>query len=263
MLGLLNASEVGRRAIVITHDCDLAHDGELFVEVIVGKVVEEPDPQLSHCRNPRRLHLTWEGSDVAKPLTLELQHINRSIVQKTDFDAKARRDDAHALPENEKRIMKQWLAARYGRAAFPNEFERRLREKSGTKTVEKQIARILEPEAKHLIGLFFDFGDQRNREAAEDKPYCLSVSVVYDANEGASRARESAERVAEKLRALFDKAYGTPNVATKIALDACEAVADTEMTLADLRRLDQWRLEYISLQDEEHGDSLLAGEMSA
>jgi hypothetical protein len=40
-------------------------------------------------------------------------------------------------------------------------------------------------------------------------------------------------------------------------------VADTRLTLADLRRVDQWRLEYISLRDDEQGDFLPVGEMPA
>ena len=69
------------------------------------------------------------------------------------------------------------------------------------------------------------------------------------------------ERVASQLRELFEKNYGKPDVATEIALDACEAVADTRLTLADLRRVDQWRLEYISLRDDDQGDFLPVGEM--
>ncbi len=69
------------------------------------------------------------------------------------------------------------------------------------------------------------------------------------------------ERVASQLRELFEKNYGKPDVATEIALDACEAVADTYMMLADLRRVDQWRLEYISLRDDDQGDFLPVGEM--
>lgn len=50
-------------------------------------------------------------------------------------------------------------------------------------------------------------------------------------------------------------------MATAIALDACESVAGTHITLADLRRMDQWRLEYVSLRDDEQGDFLPVGEI--
>jgi hypothetical protein len=167
------------------------------------------------------------------------------------------------LSPEAKRVLKQWLAARYGRPAFPNAFETRLRGRVGKRAVEQHIAKILESDAKHLVGLFFDLGEQRTVEVVEGEPYALSVSVVYDATEGGGQARQAAENVAARLSQLFEEAYGKPDVATEIALDACESVADTHMTLADLRRVDQWRLEYISLRDGEQGDFLPVGETPA
>ena len=258
-LGLVVATDQGRRVIVITHDCDLSHESELCVEVIVAELVvkeSKPDPQLSYAKNPRRLHLAYEGADAA-PLILELRHSARRSVPKGDFAECAVKDNSLVLPVDARRALKPWLAARYGRVAFPNKFEERLRKGK----VERKIAKILESDAKHLVGLFFDLGEQREAEAAQGEPYALSVSVVYDSTEGGNDARMSAERVAGQLRELFETAYGKPDVATEIALDACEAVADTHMTLADLRRVDQWRLEYMSLRQYDQGDFLSIGEI--
>ncbi len=263
-LGLVEAAdEEGRRVVIITHDCDLPHDGEPFVEVIVAKMVvtePKPDPQLSYAKNPRRLHLPYEFAG-SEPLILELRHCDRRAIPKGNFAARAAKDDGVSLPVDAKRALKQWLAARYGRPAFPSAFETRLRKRSGQRTVEQQIAKILEPDAKYLVGLFFDLGEQRWAEVAEGEPYALSIVVVYDATEGGAQGRDSAERVAGQLRDLFEKTYGTPEATTEIALDACEAVADTYITLADLRRVDQWRLEYVSLRDDQQGDFLSVGEM--
>ncbi|KAA2283465.1 hypothetical protein [Arenimonas fontis] len=257
-LGLVAAADERHRVIVIAHDCDLPHESELCVEVIVAEVVVKEDSQLSYAKNPRRLHLAYEGINTA-PLILELRHGDRHSVPKADFAERAVKDHSLALPVDAKRVLKQWLAARYGRPAFPNEFEERLRKGK----VERKIAKILEPDAKYLVGLFFDLGEQRGTEAVEGEPYALSVSVVYDANEGGADARRAAERVATQLRELFENIYGKPDVATEIALDACEAVADTYLTLADLRRMDQWRLEYVSLRDDDQGDFLPVGEIPA
>lgn len=257
-MGLVGAADQGRRVIVITHDCDLPHDGELCVEVIIAESVVKLDPQLSYAKNPRRLHLAYQDTD-AVPLILELRHGDRRIAPKGDFADHAIKDISLTLPVDAKRTLKQWLAARYGRPAFPNAFEGRLRKLDGKRTVEQLIAKILEPDAKYLVGLFFDLGEHRGAEAVEGEPYALSVSVVYDATEGGGEARGSAERVAAQLRELFEKNYGKPDAATEIALDACEAVADTHLTLANLRRVDQWRLEYISLRDSDQGDFLTAG----
>jgi hypothetical protein len=265
-LGLIGAADDGRRVIVITHDCDLPNEAESFVEVIVASLVvkdPKPDPQLSYAKNPRRLHLTYELVAGGEPLVLELRQGDRLSVSKADFAQRAIKEGGATLSPEAKRVLKQWLAARYGRPAFPNAFETRLRKRVGKRAVEQHIAKILEPDAEHLVGLFFDLGEQRTVEVVEGEPYALSVSVVYDATEGGSQARQAAENVAARLSQLFEEAYGKPDVATEIALDACEAVADTHMTLADLRRVDQWRLEYISLRDGEQGDFLPVGEIPA
>lgn len=249
------------RVVVITHDCDLPHDGETSVEVIVADVVEKVNPQFTRAKNPRTLHLSYEMAN-GSPIVVEIRHTARRVVPKDEFEECAVRDGNASLSADSKRALKQWLAARYGRPAFPNAFEDRLRKSIGRRnTVERQIGKILEPEAKHLVGLFFDLGERSSVDAQPGEPYSLSISVVYDATEGGPQARESAERVACELRDLFEQAYGQPDIATEIALDACEAVADTSITLADLRRVDQWRLEYISLGGDDHGDFLSLGEV--
>jgi len=251
------------RVVVITHDCDLPHDAETSVEVIVGDVVNAANPQFSHARNPRKLHLGYEIAG-GQPIIVELRHGERRAVPKGEFEKQAARDGGVSLPMGEKRALKQWLAARYGRPAFPNAFEERLRKAIGRNNkVERQIGKVLEPEAKHLVGLFFDLGEQRWEEVSAGEPYVLRISVVYDATEGGTQARQSAETVASQLHELFEQTYGKPEAATEIALEACEAVADISITLADLRRVDQWRLEYISLSDDEHGDFLPVGETPA
>jgi hypothetical protein len=251
------------RAIVITHDCDLPHDHEASVEVIVADVVSAPNPQFSYAKNPRKLHLCYEVVG-GQPIIVELRHAERRLVSKSEFEKHAIRDNHTSLTVDGKRVLKQWLAARYGRPAFPNAFENRLRQTVSKKySVERQIGKILEPEARYLVGLFFDLGEQRSTEVSVGDPYALSISVVYDATEGASQARQSAQKVASQLRELFEQAYGEPDTASEIALDACEAVADTSITLADLRRIDQWRLEYISLGDDDHGGFLPVGETPA
>lgn len=251
------------RVVVITHDCDLPHDGETLVEVIVADVVTEANPQFAYAKNPRKLHLGYEIAG-GESIVIELRHTERRAVPKDEFEKHAARDGNASLPVDAKRALKQWLAARYGRPAFPNAFEERLRKSISKKnTVERQIGKILEPEAKHLVGLFFDLGEQRSAEVQTGDPYALLISVVYAATEGGKQARESAEKVAGQLLELFENAYGKPDNATEIALDACEAIADTSITLADLRRVDQWRLEYISLGDDQNGDFFPVGEIPA
>jgi hypothetical protein len=249
------------RVVVISHDCDLPSETESFVEVIIGSKVDTSNPMLAKARNPRRLHIQFVAQD-GQELHIELQHANRRQVDKVQFAEVGAGESNFALSADEKRSLKQWLAARYGRPAFPNNFESRLRNIIKKKSVEYHIAKILEAESSNLVAIFFDLGEERNVELSDGEAYFLSISVVYDATEGGHTARKTAEKVADQLRNLFEQAYGATDKATEIALESCKAVADTFMTLADLRKVDQWRLEYISLREEPVGNFLPTGVLS-
>ena len=257
-LGLVEPKDSKNRVIVISHDCDLPHEGEEFVEVIVCEIASSPDPKFVNARNPRRLHLLF-SDETDQSLCLDLRFSGRNRVEKRTFSKFRMGDPSFKLADNQKRALKQWLAARYGRPAFPNAFENRLRKLIGKKTVDKKIEKILETESRNLVGLFFDLGEGRNNELVAGDPYLLSILVVYDAIEGGSTVRKAAEKVAEDLIDLFHSVYGTPETSDGIALENCQAVADTSITLSDLRKVDQWRLEYISLSEDPAGDFLPAG----
>lgn len=259
-MGLVECLGSVHCVVLISHDCDLASDRELFVEVIVGSLVQAINPMLANARNPRSLHVRFVSEGEGN-MYVELRHVDRKQVSKVLFAKSGLRDGNFLLPADEKRALKQWLAARYGRPAFPNAFENRLRKTVGKKPVENRIAKILAPESSHLVALFFDLGEDTAIELEDANPYFLSISVVYDATQGGPNARASSEKVSSELRTLFEQAYGTADTATEIALDACNAVANTFITLADLRKVNQWRLEYISLGEDPAGDFLPAGEL--
>jgi len=160
------------------------------------------------------------------------------------------------LPPEEKRVLRQWLSTRYGRPAFPNAFENRLKK---NKTKDK-LDNILKPMNPYLVGIFFDLGLERTIELPDEQPYYLRISIVYDAIQGLN-ARQVAEDCAIKMSELFNTTYGDPANATDIALESCQAVADTHISIADLRKVDQWRAEYISLRETPPSPFLAAGEI--
>jgi len=261
-LNLVDSLQSGKRVIVISHDCDLANGGEAFVEVIVGSVVPKPDPLLIGARNPRRLHLRF-STKLSESTCIELRHADKHQVDKRALATLQSQDASFVLSTEEKRSLKQWLAARYGRSAFPNAFEQRLRKEFKQRTVARQIEKTFEGLTQEgILALFFDLGEEREVELATGVPYFLSITVVYHAEEGGTNARIVAENSAEEIKTLFHSAYGLPHSATDIALERCTAVADTQVTLADVRKVDQWRLEYISLREDTPGDFIATGTLS-
>ncbi len=170
-----------KRALVITHDCDLPNDKEPEVEVMVGGVVDKLHKQFARARNVRRLHLAFDKPPGSQQV-LDLQITGRQSISKS-LIANAKPDSAWVLSDDEKRALKQWLAARYGRPAFPNAFEEHLRKNVSKKeSVEDRLGKLLEKVSAHLVGVFFDLGENRAVELTGGTPYDLKIIVVYDAS---------------------------------------------------------------------------------
>lgn len=260
-LGLLKPDETNQKVVVITHDCDLQSNSEKNIELMFGPL-KKGSGMMKRAKHPRILDLCFENPESAKKNAIELRHERKVILPKEDFHCEEN-DLSFTISAEEKQALKQWLAAKYGRPAFPNSFEERLRAYDEDKKFifEKEVANIIATNAEHLIGVFFDLGENRFNDVEEGEPYELSINVVYDAIEGGPEAREFAEKACADLNALFHKFYGDPiqGHSELIELNICSAVADTHFSLYAMRRMDQWRVEYISLEDETYGEFIGAG----
>lgn len=250
-----------RWAVVISHDCDLPNPLETEVELMFAEPVQALKPELTRAEHPRKLQLVYQN-EVGAASFFELSMAQRHMLPKSQFTNLAS-SVAWSLPTFEKRVLKQWLAARYGRPAFPNSFETRLRRKvkfakGKPREVHRQIKKIVEAVADDLVGLFFDLGDERDRELATSEPYELGMVLVFDTERHGELANSTAYRVKRELRNLFDQAYPMAE-ADRIELAECSVVADIHFSLADIRRHDQWRLEYLSQDADRGGPVLKAG----
>lgn len=254
-LGLLTEEETGVKVVVISHDCDLQSSSEPKVELIAGPLLKGAG-NFARAKHPRILHLHFENALDVDSNAIELRHDNKLRIDKDKFTC-PECDPIFAISSEEKQGLKQWLAARYGRPAFPDVFESRLRAFDVKKfKFEKELAKIISQHSKYLIGVFFDLGEDRFTDLEEGVPYELNIHMVYDAIDGGPEAREEAEQAVAHINKLFTTYHGEPSESELIALMSCNAVPDIEFTLYALRRMDQWRVEYISLMGDEVGDYL-------
>jgi hypothetical protein len=236
-VGILAPGDTGnKKAVIISHDCDLPNRSENYVEYIVGDIVEKPDGQYTNARHVRRLHIGFQNGGF-----LSLNSSDKSRIEKSDKLMGYSPDPVLILSEANKTTLKHWLAARYARPAYPDKFEERL-----SRDLEKKIANTLKDVSERIIGIYFDLGEYRHIDLPDEEPYPLRIFVIYDSLEGAKEASEEATKLASEIEAHFIGAYGKPSTATLIALESCKAVAEIMFTIADLRRSDQWRVEYIS-----------------
>lgn len=252
-LGYCTQEDVNVRfVVVISHDCDLAADVEKepVVELIVGRRIEKLGGD-SYGKTARRLHIEYQVQDGT--VFLELKATDKQFIEKQKlFDFVPGSDislDGRGIG-----ILQRWLATRYHRAAFPEAFEKRLRDAviPGKRTFIKKIERILAEGGEHIRALLFDLDDGKNieRKTADDI-YRLGIYVLYDSTKDESIANTAAEKAAQELEELINTAFHSEEAGWQnIFLLYCDPVSDSAVTVAQREMLKQWRLEHMSLQDD-------------
>lgn len=235
----------GFAAIVISHDCDIPNPVEAVIELIVCKRVAKEDKLLCNARNVRKLHLPFHVDSVDAFFELTFQ--KRVELTRDEFAAKfSGPDESFSLSDHSKRVLKQWLAVRYGRPAYPNAFEERLRSvKVGKDILERKLAKLIEPQQTHLVGIWVDLDTDKNIELPPEDAYYLKMVLVYRTDGQLEASRLAAEALGVAIQEAFQTAFTEER--DQIVLDTCEAVADNRFSLADIMKFDQWRVEYISM----------------
>lgn len=249
-LGLVaNAADARSHiAVVVSHDCDLAQepDVEPVVEVIIGQRVGSPQGQFTHAKNPRRLHVP--ATDVDSTTWIELTATSRRSIPKLEFFKHAPSEKI-TIASAHLSTLQHWLAARYRRSAFPDEFDRRLRKSR----VAERLSKILEPSGDHIIAVFFDVdgGDNREHEGEND-PFMLSIDLVYSTANDPTAAEATAQRASLDIKAEFNKRCFDEQTRTwrNIELQACTAISDEALTYAMSRKLKRWNADHVSLRAE-------------
>jgi hypothetical protein len=245
-LGVVRAEDAETAlAIVISHDCDLAQEPETeeSVEIIVANRIDVANGNFTHAKNSRRLHL--ECSIDEAPTYLDMQAQHKTGIKKAALADHAPAANVVVKPED-RSILQRWLAARYRRSAFPDEFERRLNDTG----VTKRITKIVEPLGKYLVAVFFDVdeGVERDRKGEKDL-YILRIDLLYSTEDDPAAAQEAAEKAATAIEAAFrERCFDAATGWKWIELLGCVPISDEAMTYAMSTQLKRWNMDYLSLR---------------
>lgn len=243
-LGLIQAGR-SQLVIVASHDCDLTQSPEVEpqVEVIVGTCIDRIDGNCSHGKSSRRLHLEFNGI----PITAEFEATNKAAVSKELLANYQPNTNSILSPENS-HVFQFWLGSRYHRSAFPDEFERRLKEET---KLAKKIARAVEPHGSLIVGIFFDVdqGEEVDR-TGEDDTYTLDIYILHQAEPDFHAAEAAATQAADRIVNNFrEKLFNPTRTWKQIELRSCEVISESVLTYQEFKQLKRWRLDYISLSD--------------
>lgn len=209
--------------VLLSQDCDIVHNEiaeEPFLEFIVCSSVENCNGNLKNGKNPRKLQL------IDKDKILEFLIHDRVFVKKSkcsglDFNC------TECLDEDNIRILKKWVAKRYTRSAFPDEFNNRIySSKKFSKIASKEIS-------EHISHVFFDVEDV---ELIAGQNYHLNVLIVTEAD----------ENIREKIDDAYTDALDVEGVELQLRV-----VTEDEVTLSMLRTYKRWEKDSYSLHGED------------
>ena len=246
VLGLHDAVAPDKTLVIVaSHDCDLAQDPEAepVVEVVVGRLLTDKDGNCTHAKNARKLHVEFAGAVL---FWAEFEATTKLSINKRVLSDFVPRPEAHLSPENHA-IFQMWLASRYHRSAFPNEFERRLTAKEFR--LHEKIAKAVKPHGELIAGVFFDVdeGVEVSRNGPDDT-YTLDITILHSADLEFDTAEKAAQTAAKAIEKAFkDKLFDPSKTWQHIELRSCYPVSESVLTYQQFKQLKRWRLEHISL----------------
>ena len=227
--------------ILTSHSCDVVNFSiakEPVVELLRAQVLDrtKPDGQLVLGRNPRSIQLGIEHQ--GRSLVLACTVHDRWTIPR---ELLMTEPPAHALDPPTSRLISEWLAKRYIRAAFPSEFDRRWRG-DRSRDLKTWIA-LLRERSRWIQGVYLRLSTMN--ELDPGKPYRCHLLLAMPAK---LRDDPEWENERQSIEHEIDKFWGqfTPD----IVYDGCEVLGTDELTLDDLALYQRFDADWVSFADD-------------
>jgi len=214
--------------IVTSQDCDVLNDKEPFIEMVLATITEtQKDTGLMHGRSVRDLYLPCNGD--------HCYHMSINERVWVDSKVKDKLQPIDNLSDEFTKRLSGWLSFRYRREAFPNDFNNRLRKSIGK--LRKSLSKIRN---ECLIALYLDI--EPDRELEPNESYIVNMLVIIADNTPDS----TLDKYTDIFNYFMTKARKDVNIIFTPYSDASVIAYESEVTIADIRRLKKWHLEDIS-----------------
>jgi len=231
--------------VVLTQDCDLVHpsyEAEPSIELIAGVLLDHADNALRHGRNPRKLHLDIERAGATRVVAFSVHH--RIVVPRSRLEDQ-RPHDSLRLGRAERRLLCEWVAKRYVRAAFPDAFNERAH--AAHRKIEKELKR----NGEHVTGLFLMIDP--DEECGSGQDYRVLLRVVARSEPLADQRTElTLVRLAKAIADALASCNG-------ILVEDHQLVSEGRFPLEDLHFFKRWDWDYRSYSGEPGGETVPTG----
>jgi len=218
--------------IVLTQDCDLLQEDfskEPYVEVILATPINgKPDGNLFYGKNPRCIQFPI-GKNHFQACCHNRSRFNRRIL------VHCQPSTAERISESNIGLLREWMAKRYVRPAFPDNLNLRIRGGNHGKSIQK----ILHSRG-HLFQDIYLFCSPSDQELIEEQSYRVSIWLAVATEKAHDKAlQEEAREVCGEINTIISNCPG-------IELLSCEVRAEETITLDDLRYFKPWDFDYLS-----------------
>lgn len=233
--------------IVVTHDCDLVQStaNEPMVELVIGRRIEDVDGNYTHAKTARTLHIIFDGPAplLAEFIATDKYHVAKEALAEFEPEAGFR-----LSPEN-RATLQRWLASRYHRSAFPDEFENRLKGAS----LAKSLRKALKPHGALISAVLFDVdGGENIKRSGPDDVYVLDITLVHVTEPDFDAADAAANTARQKISAAFEKKLLNKETGEwqQIELRYVDVISEEALSYRHFTLMKRWRLDDLSLGAE-------------
>lgn len=215
-------------AMVVSQSCDLVHhdlNNEPSAVILVLKSVDSGKPELMHGRNPRLLHFQSIDGRSFEAWAWNQIPIARELLAEKEANAGAE------LAPKVLRCVLDWLAKRFTRIAFPDDFNEALKSKSSA------IGKLLKKNHELFTEILLNVSPFDELEADQHYElacYLLMGAGIHDEPQQLTKARA----VAAKLEKLFEDCG--------IGVMECSPVSEATLTVAELNELVRWDYDHLT-----------------
>ena len=208
--------------IITSHDCDLVNgkiEKEPTVEVLRAAVVQQPTPDKQQVwgRNPREMQFAADDGAGGSVVLAVKVHQRWSMPR----ELLAKEPPRRVLDDKTRRLIAEWLAKRYIRAAFPSAFDARWRSKM------KDWTGLLENQSQWVQGIYLRLSTVAELDDSEQYKVHLIAAAPASATKDTAWTTKKVEL--ESLIEKFWKQFGPG-----IDCVGVDVIPSDKLTLAEI-----------------------------